>query len=202
MNPAMTDGTLPGTQALLAQWRASGADRLDPVRYRLMEAMARRAAAHDGPARQRIDERLGALAAAYARRVDEAAGAVPATAARGAAPTPPASPLAALVRQWASDDAAPRELRGVQACRETFAGLRAERRLATALADAPTHAGPLNSHQLVHRALALMQTLSPGYLACFARQVDALLQIDSLVAAAQPPAPAAGARKGVRRRAG
>src|SRR3990167_8557647 len=50
----------PGTDvsATLAALRARGAQRLDPVRFRLIEAMARRAAAHAGDVRRLLDGKL------------------------------------------------------------------------------------------------------------------------------------------------
>lgn len=53
----------PGTDvsATLAALRARGAQRLDPVRFRLIEAMARRATAHTGDVRRLLDGRLAGL---------------------------------------------------------------------------------------------------------------------------------------------
>ncbi|WP_376751087.1 DUF2894 domain-containing protein, partial [Achromobacter mucicolens] len=34
---------------MLDGWRASGADRADPLRFHLIDALARRAAAYNGP---------------------------------------------------------------------------------------------------------------------------------------------------------
>ncbi len=86
--------------------RAGGAQRLDPVRLRHIEALARRAAAHQGEVRRLLDAQAGAAAgrlrsAAAARRADR----------RGrpsrrhrAAP----SALAGLLAHIASRDDAPR----------------------------------------------------------------------------------------------
>jgi len=195
-------------QATLAAWRAQGAQRLDPVRFRMIEAMARRGAAYAGEARRRIDLRLAALVADYAQRLAQGAG----PAARGAEETrtPSPGPLAGLLAGLAPPEegdasAAPRELKALRAFRRTFTRVHAERRLTKALAQAPAHAGPLNSHQLVHRSLGLMQELAPGYLAHFTRHVDALMGLEALQAAASSAGPAARAespRRGARRRAG
>lgn len=50
--------------ATLAALRARGAQRLDPLRFRRIEAMARRAAAHTGDVRRLLDGRLAGLMAA------------------------------------------------------------------------------------------------------------------------------------------
>jgi hypothetical protein len=51
--------------AALAALRERGRDRADPVRFRFIEAMARRAGAHGGDARRMLDERIAQLLAAY-----------------------------------------------------------------------------------------------------------------------------------------
>ena len=64
----------------LDAWRERGADRMDPVRFRFMEALERRAAPHAGAARALLDQRLAALLDAYAADLeqDEAAPGSPA----------------------------------------------------------------------------------------------------------------------------
>jgi hypothetical protein len=83
--------------------------------------------------------------------------------------------------------------------RRTWSRLDAGRRLAQALAEVPENAGPINSKQLVHRSLVLMNGLSPAYLQHFLAHADALLWLDEH--ARGGPAPAAptsagGARRG------
>ena len=62
-------------QATLHAWREHGADRLDPVRFHVIEAMSRRAASHQGDARRVLDERLADLVKQYGVQVENAAGA-------------------------------------------------------------------------------------------------------------------------------
>nr|WP_255467986.1 DUF2894 domain-containing protein [Achromobacter sp. UMC71] len=50
-------------------WRARGDDRLDPIAFHVIEALARRVADQTGTVRQRLDERLAQLMQAYADRV-------------------------------------------------------------------------------------------------------------------------------------
>lgn len=180
----------------LAERRAQGAQRHDPVRFRLIEAMAQRAAGHHGLAAERLAQRLQQLAAAYddALRAAAPAAAV-AAAARPAAPAP-TSPLGQLLAALAAHAPAEPELRTLRDFRSTWSRLSAERRLSQSLAVVPDNAGPLNSQQLVHRALRLMGELSPGYLDHFVQQVDALLWLDQLNAAgAAPRKPAAADRR-------
>ncbi|MFT4267929.1 MAG: DUF2894 domain-containing protein [Xenophilus sp.] len=193
------DAAPPDVQATLAAWRAQGAQRLDPVRLRLIEAMARRGAAYQGEARRRIDARLAALMADFGRRLDG----LPQEPDR-TAPGPAPGPLAELAARLAPAGAAPAELKAVRAFRRIFTRVNAQRRLSKALAQAPANAGPLNSHQLVHRSLTLMQAQAPGYLAQFTRHVEALMGLEALQAApaavsAAPPAGARAERRRVRR---
>ncbi|ONC79024.1 DUF2894 domain-containing protein [Burkholderia pseudomallei] len=60
------DDVTARAQHTLDAWRERGADRLDPVRFRFIDALRRRAAAHGGDARRLLDARLAALIDAYA----------------------------------------------------------------------------------------------------------------------------------------
>ena len=56
--------------------------------------------------------------------------------------------------------------------------LRTEDEIRDAVARAPENAGPLNSHRLALRALALMQALSPDYLRHFVTHAESLMWLD------------------------
>ncbi len=71
----------------------------------------------------------------------------------------------------------------LQFFRRTWSRLSAEQRLAQSRSSLPENAGPLHSHQLVHRSLTLMRELSPAYFDHFIAHVDALLWLE------QNPAP-------------
>jgi len=80
--------------ALLAEWHALGAHRAEPVRFALVEALARRAAGQGGAARQWIDARLEVLVADLRLRLAgrgmlPAGGGGGAEVASAAAPAPP-----------------------------------------------------------------------------------------------------------------
>jgi hypothetical protein len=174
--------------APLAALRERGAQRIDPVRFRFIEALARRAAAHGGAVRRILDARLAAALADYRERFD----------APRAAVTPhvqqPPGPLADLggyiarhssrrendsvVDGAVADTAPPAELNALRDFRSTWARLRVDQQLSQSLAKGAGNAGPLNSHLLVLRSLKLMHEISPGYLARFVSHVDALLWLD------------------------
>lgn len=198
--PSRVDSRSPAVDAVaaLAAWRARGQHRLDPVRFRLIEAMARRAQPHGGEARRLLDARLAALIEAYGRRVDEAAAA---PAAAPAADPADGSPLAQLLAEVARDMPAPPasaggasalapapELKAVRLFKRTWLRLSADRRITQSLAKVPDNAGPLNSHHLVHRALVLMHELSPEYLHRFMSHVDGLLWLEQLQGEGAPAA--------------
>jgi len=181
--------------ATLDAWRKRGDHRLDPVRFRFIEALAGRAAAHHGEARRIIDGKLQRLLAAYAEDLEKRPDALVPPGNSKRDDSPDASPLAGLLDHIArhaapeGEDpsareavqglpAAPRELKTLGYFRSTWSRLSADRRLTQSLAAVPENAGPLNSHQLVHRALTLMRGLSPEYLHRFMSHVDALLWLD------------------------
>lgn len=70
------------------------------------------------------------------------------------------------------------ELKSVRHFRNTWSKLSVDRQLAQALDQAPENPGPLNSHMLVLRSLALMRDTSPDYLNRFMTYVDTLLCLD------------------------
>ncbi|CAJ4930086.1 chemotaxis motB protein [Burkholderia pseudomallei] len=89
------DDVAARAQHTLDAWRERGADRLDPVRFRFIDALRRRAAAHGGDARRLLDARLAALIDAYAadlRRAESNGDACECAGAPAPAPAPaPAS---------------------------------------------------------------------------------------------------------------
>ena len=71
--------------------RARGADRLDPVRFRFIEALARRSAAERGDTRRVLDARLATLLEEYTARFDQTQTRAGETLARTAAQFPDAA---------------------------------------------------------------------------------------------------------------
>lgn len=77
-----------------------------------------------------------------------------------------------------SDMAANSEMASVRRFREAWSRIAAEDQVDQAVGRGPVNAGPLNSHMLVLRSLALMRKLSPDYLRRFLSHVDTLLWLD------------------------
>jgi hypothetical protein len=102
--------------------------------------------------------------------------------------TPP--PLAELMRHLAQhapegidgdpggEFGARAELKTIRHFRNTWAKLSVDKQLAQAIEQAPENAGPINSHRLVLRSLALMRDISPDYLNRFMSYADTLLWLD------------------------
>jgi hypothetical protein len=74
--------------------------------------------------------------------------------------------------------AATRELKTVRESRATWARMSVDRQLSQAKKQGPENAGPINSHMLVLRSLAMMQEISPDYLSRVVSYVDTLLALD------------------------
>ena len=170
-------------RAQLDEWRTVGADRLDPLRFAFMQALASRAARHQGRARQLIEARLSARLQDYAELV----GAQPAQhgAEPGAGAVAGRGPLGGLLAQMAGPEPAlPRthypELPALQTFRLLWSDMLAQRQLRQSMAQVPVDAGPLNSRVLVHRALGLMRDLSPQYLQHFLAYADHLAWLEHL----------------------
>ncbi|MET7141045.1 DUF2894 domain-containing protein [Xanthomonas sp. PPL139] len=213
----------------LAAWRAQHAERLDPLRFRFLEALVRRTEAQQGKARELLEQKLSALLDAYAAALAAAPPDTGDTADAAALSAQP-SPLGALLAEHRSaaststsnvateSDAAPGlgadtgtgttttepltaaaspadaapssataparlvapQLPAVEDARRLWTELRSRSQLRQSLQPAPADAGPLNSGVLVHRALTLMRTLSPGYLQHFLSYVDALSWLQQL----------------------
>ncbi|EEA00252.1 conserved hypothetical protein [Burkholderia sp. H160] len=209
----MLDDAINAARATLDAWRASGADRLDPVRFHLLEALARRTAQHSGETRCVLEHRLSGLLDEYTAEVeranaDEGASQATANEANQANEATLAALIEHLARHHARADAphaaAYPELPAIDYFREVWSKVRTEKQLRQSLAQVPGNAGPLNSSTLVHRALSLMRELSPGYLKQFLSYVDTLSWLEQMNGGApvEKEAPrAASPGKGARKKA-
>lgn len=148
------------------------------MRDRLVAAMERRAGGHDDAVRRLLDERLSGLSAIDAVHAD-----APADSTKTAT-TPARGPLGELVEQIAIRNGAPPstfpELAALGEFRQLWSAIRAESQLQQSLQPLPANAGPLNSAGLVHRSIALMRELSPGYLQQFLAYMDDLAWMEQL----------------------
>ena len=79
---------------------------------------------------------------------------------------------------WRENTGPYSELKTIRNFRNTWSKLSADKQVAQALEQAPTNAGPINSHMLVLRSLALMREISPDYLNRFICYADTLLYLD------------------------
>lgn len=137
-------------------------------------AMARRGGGQDDEVRRLLDERVSAWRCSALDPVDSTPTAAPS--AGGA--------LGALVDQIAAHAVVQPptfpELAALGEFRRLWSALRAESQLQQSLQPAHPDAGPLNSAGLVHRSIALMRELSPGYLQQFLAYVDDLVWMEQL----------------------
>ena len=191
----MDGDALPATAQLQA-WRTRGAERMDPVRFAFLDALAARAHAHDGAARRLLDARLSALIAAYA---SDLAGWTPRpsqadTSSDGSALRPLVAALRDRVPKQAmadtrADAAVGHTPSALEEARRVWTQVRTDSQLRASLDDLPADAGPLNSGKLVHRALHFMRDVSPGYLQHFIAYTDALSSLERLQQELGPAAP-------------
>ncbi|MCA8166633.1 DUF2894 domain-containing protein [Burkholderia gladioli] len=204
--PASREDRHAPTRARLDDWRERGAERLDPAGFARIEALLRRASAHQGAVGRVLDARLDALIEAFAAAFDacqahvQEAGQTPPP--RTAAPSPFAT--LALDKTRTARSGPPPEL--LDYFREIWSRLSADQQVQQSLDIVPKNAGPLNSSSLVHRALLLMRELSPEYLRQFLSYADALswledMQADPAAATAKEAPRSAPAKKARRTRA-
>ncbi|WP_296511173.1 DUF2894 domain-containing protein [Rhodoferax sp.] len=188
--------TLAHVLASLEALRTSGAQARDPVRFCHLETLALRLPAQAPAVQTHLTAALHRGLADFERR----------HATTPTTPTPaataPAQPalrrsglghLKALNRdlRHPQTDSAPGgnapsapgavpEMKSVQQFRRAWGRMKVQDQVERALTQGPANAGPLNSHRLVLRTLALMQDLSPAYLHHFMGHLDTLLQLESL----------------------
>jgi hypothetical protein len=85
------------------------------------------------------------------------------------------------VEERIAQNAEPRaELKTIRNHRNTWSKLSVDLQVAQALEQAPKNAGPINSHMLVLRSLALMRDVSPDYLNRFMSYADTLLRLGQI----------------------
>jgi hypothetical protein len=197
----MTESPLPSSVATLAVLRSAGAQRLDPVRFHYLEVLSGRLHAQPEAVRRILQGRLDAALAHYQDRLRLVQ-------ANASSTTPvPQSPgtqeacgtglarLVALNRDLNRldladlDPGAPdpgmtvkqrTEMKSVRQFKTAWSRNRAQDQVTLAVAQGPDNAGPLNSHNLVLRSMALMRSLSPDYLQRFLSHAESLLWLDQL----------------------
>jgi len=191
----------PDIHARLDAWREQGADRVDPVRFAVMSALARRAQEHEGRVRQVLQARLQTLAEAYADRLAQPVASKPAAGAGqpllagllqafGEVPHP-AKPSPAIpasrgesVAEAPASSIAP--LPVLDEFQQLWTRIRIDSLLRQCLDSLPEDAGPLHSNVLTYRAMVLMRDISPDYLQHFVAYADALSWLEVLRHKATP----------------
>jgi hypothetical protein len=183
--------------------RQEGAEQFDPLGIRFIEILSERTHGQQGRAREVLDARLLKAIAALQARMEQARNAAADAVATSAADVHVGA-LRALVQRLEAlapvgadarvgeSMSAHAELKSVRYFRKTWAKLSADKQVTQALNQAPRNAGPINSHMVVLRSLALMRDTSPDYLNRFMSYVDTLLCLEQGKAA--PPAPAKASR--------
>jgi len=184
------------SEPTLAALREAGADRHDPARFHYLEVLERRLATQPEAVRQLLSERLQAALQDYAQRVAQATSSGGAASGGPAAtprmPSVHAAPLTRLNRyihdrtQAQAPHADPEDggnandLKSVRGFSNVWTKIAADQQVAQAIDRGPDNAGPLNSHRLMLRSLALMRSLSTDYLGHFLAQMDTLLWLDQI----------------------
>ena len=175
----------------LALLRQAGAPDFDSVGWHYIEILAAKVPAHPGAAQAllqlKLDKALDDLNARMASPSQHASATGKATATDVSSPSPLAlmlqdlAPLEApATREVASQRPPwPAENPRVRQLRKTLSQLKVQKQVTQAMAQAPENAGPINSHMLVLRSLALMRELSPDYLNRFMRYTDTLLNLEA-----------------------
>lgn len=199
----MSKGVM-NARARLDAWREHGADRFDPLRFHLMEALERRAADHEGEARRLLDERLRILLDGYDADLKQGPRRNQSIHCTGDDAARTRGALGTLVDHAAASDGttsspslAASEM--LKEFRKLWSRLRTDSQMRQSLQQVPTNAGPLNSSALVHRAVSLMREISPGYLRHFLSYLDDLAWLEQINVTApqvhQDAPPAASTRK-------
>ena len=185
----------PGPEPALgiATLRALGAHLIEPVRFHLIETLARRAAQQVGPVRQQLDARLNSLLADYMKRHVQAQ---PGPRSQAVPAASPPGPLAELLKHIARHSAAggegrtgdlapaspahPAELKALKEFRSAWSKLSVDQSMHRSKAKLPENAGPFNSHRLALRSLELMRATAPAYFERFISHVDALMWLEQV----------------------
>lgn len=182
--------------AQIASLRGRGAERFDPVRLHFLESLAGRTQVQTGAVKRVLEDKLTHALAAYQERFAQAGQAINDKSnlsvqqqERSLQPTALAELTRDLAQQLPKNAQANAEgsdagmgsrpeLKSIRYFRDTWSKLSVDKQLAQAIEQGPENAGPLNSHQLLLRSLAVMRDISPDYLKRFMSYVDTLLWLD------------------------
>ena len=188
---------------IASQRQRDGAER-EQVRLHYLEMLAARVEAHQDPVRRLLEGKLTQALQELQSRLDRVQQPFAQDGAQAAGAASAVSPLRALVHTLSQSNAdsggtadtvaqsvvamGRPELKSVRNFRKTWSRLSTDKQLRQALDQAPKNAGPINSHMLVLRSLALMRDISPDYVNRFMSYVDALLCLEASQKLALPAA--------------
>jgi hypothetical protein len=175
-------------QEMLRSLRVEGLHAIDPVGFHYLETLASRAQNQQGSVQRILQDKL--MSATLAFMEHDRAAQSKAVQTDKTSPTQGRESLRGLVESlgqhcFPQESTATEvrispqpELKSIQYFRSTWSKLSMDRQVAHAFAHAPKNAGPLNSHVMALRSLALMRDISPDYLNRFLGYVDTLVRLD------------------------
>ncbi len=182
---------MAGIRAMLDDWHDAGADRVDPLRFHQLDALARRVPVLQGAVREVVEARLVELVDGYAACVRISRMPVSREVVSATSPLVELTNELARVAQQRSADSAPQAGEPPAAhvakpamlheARQVWSAVRLRSQLRQSLEPGNEEAGPLNSERLVQRALMGMRDVSPGYLQHFMAYVDVLSGLQQVV---------------------
>ncbi|EON93049.1 hypothetical protein MARLIPOL_03415 [Marinobacter lipolyticus SM19] len=189
----------------LAELKHSGADRLDSVRFRYLEALEQRLRAKGLQGTRHWQKLEKAVAEFQARSGQQAGAEQPEQPAQTGHPSPlqllldtlnqapdtqvltSPSPVEKLIfgeqdgpAPTAVTNGSPRPLKAMARVQADQGTQALQDRIRQAIEQTPENAGPMNAHRLVSRAIATMEKLSPEYLNRFVNYADTLLALERL----------------------
>jgi hypothetical protein len=206
----------PDFSLQIAALRLAGADQFDRVQFHYLEVLVHRLGAQRASVKRILADKLVAALASFKERFEQAqrkagafTGVMPGVAlsesndrreslgdlARSIAQHSPEYVDADLDDSVERNVALRPELKTLRHFRNTWSKLSVDKQLTQALDQAPRNAGPVNSHMLVLRSLALMRDISPDYLNRFMSYADTLLCLDQNTKGKSTPAKKSLARK-------
>ncbi len=194
------------------------AQRIDPVRLQYLDVLSQRIDTAPDAAQRVLKDKFDIALTALESRLQQ-----PQPAEREAGTQQSAAPLAALNRYieglrqagdgplqglgldkpsgdgFANDADARKELPSARRFREAWSRIAAEDQVTQAVERGPANAGPLNSHMLVLRTLALLRDLSPDYLRRFLSQMETLQWLEQASQTITPMKPKPARRSRVKK---
>jgi hypothetical protein len=163
-------------EADLATLCRADARAFDPVRMHFIEVLARRAAGQPESVKRLLDLKVQQAVADLQARLVDSLQKKEQTIEQPRGQEGNLAALSANLRQQARRYVTEQD--SVAYFRDNWSRLNTNKQVTKAIDQAPKNAGPINSHGLVLKSLALMRDVSPDYLNRFVTYMDALLILD------------------------